>query len=111
MSRGLLRLGPCCAAAATQFLGRLVAGGRRGVECLFKLGHLEPGGAQRIGRHVQPGDAEVCVTQRDGALVALTPVLSQRCVQVAVPAVDDSRSRQVRVAEGISDPSGDEGSL
>lgn len=82
MSRGLLRFGPCCATAVTRFLGSLVAGGRRGVECLFKLGHLEPGGAQRIGgmsSRATPRFASL----RDGALVALTPVLSQRCFQVA----------------------------
>ncbi len=56
----------------------LVADGRRVVECLLEPGHLEPGIAQRPGRHVQPGDAEVRVAQRDGALIALTPELGQR---------------------------------
>ena len=72
-------------------LRTLVADGRRVVECLLEPGHVEPGVAQRLGRHVQPGDAQVRVTQRDGALIALTPVLGQRCLQVAVPAGNDGR--------------------
>jgi hypothetical protein len=63
------------------------------------------------GRHVQPGDAQVRVAQRDGALIALTPELGQRCLQVVVPAVNDGRGREVRVAEGIGDSRAMTGSL